>query len=603
MASVDAVTTKTDPGSSAISFSWSHTIAAGCSRIDIVVAGSPAGMSGGTYGVTAVTVGGVAATRITTDPLASGVVAAERWRLLNPPAGAVTIVATRAAQGYAPLGCTAISFIGTSTFIPEEDPGRSLAASGSASPFNVAWSLPAAAGDMTVSVMVVPAAYTAAATGAGAQTERANLVEPGNNVHIIVGTRAGAAPSVGHSYDLTANAAGRDYLTLAWTMRSSGSVAWLGRRWHGPRWFGQRWFGGTQNSTLIVTGLEGSGEVGTPTEVRTLFPAGQEGTGEIGTPSLPTGGSWNGRTWFGKSWFGARWFGPPANSGYILNIPITGVEATGELTNPADDRTLVVPGLEASGEADATTRGIDLDIVPDGPEATGEIGTPTGVWAITPAGQEGLGELGIPVVNNIGQDLYPDGVEAQGELGQPTLVKTLNITGVEATGEVTGPTWDRTLVPPGLEATGELGLPQTVIGITVNLTPDGVEASGELTNPADDRLLAILGLEASGELGVPDIGKAFTPPGVEATGESGIPGVDVGGTVTRNISGEEAAGEIGVPTVVITLSPDGEEALGELHSFFTQIYGAVTLTDVAMHVSTIADVRLGASYLTEVQIR
>lgn len=214
----DAVSTTANDSSA--SFSGNHTLAATANLIYVVIAGR--GISRSANGVTSITVGGVLAERIYTDP--DGFLAAcDVYRLISPPTGTQSIVATRAAGGYAPVVMMGLSVTGADIAVPDDGVTRANAGSATGDPYQHSRVITSQAGDLTVSAVSASASFAAADAGTSAQAEDIDALD-GDGRPALLGTWAADGASRTHLWDLDADAGGREAYSVAWNVNTAAET-------------------------------------------------------------------------------------------------------------------------------------------------------------------------------------------------------------------------------------------------------------------------------------------------------------------------------------------------------------------------------------------
>jgi hypothetical protein len=162
-----------------------------------------------TDGVTAVTWGGSAMTRVYTSPSGLNATAADVYRIAGSiPTGTVTISVTKAGGGYAPVTAHALSITGADTTTPDDGWTREDEQSSDGNPYTASATIAGAGtSDLAVSFLTASTSF-GAPTVNGAQTVRQSTSDS-NGAHRRLGTSAGGSPNVTHGYDLDADAGGR----------------------------------------------------------------------------------------------------------------------------------------------------------------------------------------------------------------------------------------------------------------------------------------------------------------------------------------------------------------------------------------------------------
>ena len=334
------------------------------------------------------------------------------------------------------------------------------------------------------------------------------------------------------------------------------------------------------NASVDVTGVEGTGAVGTVTvsAAANVTETGVEGTGEVGTVTVSAAANITETGLEGTGEVGTVTVSAAAD------VTETGLEATGEVGDVAVEAAALVDvtGLEALGEVGSVTVELSTSVLVDvtGLEALGEVGTVTVSAAadVTETGLEGAGAVGTVTVS-AAANITETGLEATGEVGDVAVeaAALVAVTGLEATGEVgTVAAGVSALVEvTGLEALGEVGTVAVSAAASVELT--GVEGTGEIGDAAVEAaaLVLVVGVEGTGQVGDVLVARdaEVTLTGVEALGEVGTAVVSAGANVTE--TGLEGTGEVGDATVSLgqAISVTGLFGVGQV--------GTVTISAAA----------------------
>jgi hypothetical protein len=300
------------------------------------------------------------------------------------------------------------------------------------------------------------------------------------------------------------------------------------------------------DQVIAVTGLQATGNVGSVTVVtdQIIVVTGQEATGQVGS----------------------------ADASIDVIASVTGLEATGNVgsVTVTTDQVLLVTGLEATGNVGTVVVSLPVDVPVTGLEATGQVGTVNVTFGITIAvtGLEATGNVGSVNVTT-DQVIAVTGQEATGEVGSVTVVTgiivpvtglegttsvgtvtvlpetNVSVTGVVATGNVGTVTnsTDQILSVTGLEATGAVGTVTVLLDIVVPVT--GLEATGfsGTATVSIDVIAPVTGVSATTALGTVTVGIGIDVPvtGLSSTGELGTVTVDVSG-VNIEVIGQQANG-------------------------------------------------------------
>jgi len=333
-------------------------------------------------------------------------------------------------------------------------------------------------------------------------------------------------------------------------------------------------------ATIVpVTGVEGTGEVGSVTTVtdQILSVTGLEATGEVGTATVTA----------------------------PIAIPVTGLEATGQVGTVTVDglANVDVTGVEGTGEVGSVTVVGAANTAVTGLEATGEVGTATVEVTVTQpvTGLEATGEVGTTTVTTE-QILDVTGLEGTGEVGSVTVAAGgaifVPVTGVEATGGIGSVTVEGIANVPvtGLEASGAVGSVTVIESTSVDVPVTGLEATGAVGSAAvsTSANISVTGLEATGEVGsvtVIAVSNVDVPViGLSSTGEVGSVTVVAGGTVDVPVTGVQAVGSVGDVTVSegLSVTVTGLESTGEVGSVAIDS-GGVTVFPTGLEASGIVN--------------
>lgn len=259
--------------------------------------------------------------------------------------------------------------------------------------------------------------------------------------------------------------------------------------------YGLEGFGGVTSATVILTGVQSSGEVGTVSlsTINNFEVTGVEATGLIGEEFAFESATWGYNDWGG----------PPGWGGITsVSVELQGVVAFTELGSVS---TRTVNNFEVTGV-----------------EATGLIGAEfvfeSATWGYNDwGGPPGWGGITFATVNLVG-------VEASAELGVATTrtVNNFQVTGVEAVGEIgvaTEITGGTNVLVSGVLGTTALGEEEVVADANVTVT--GIQATAVLgTVDVDSKAVVnvtgVVGTIFEGE--TDESGKAF----VVVTGVVGV---------------------------------------------------------------------------------
>lgn len=298
--------------------------------------------------------------------------------------------------------------------------------------------------------------------------------------------------------------------------------------------------------TVISTGIQGTGQVGT---VTTLFDyifgtTGIQGTGQIGTASTLFDYI------FGVTGLqGTGEIGSPTTTTEAI-ISATGLEGVGQLgsVNLIFDYIFGVTGVQGTGQIGTPTTLFDYIFGVTGAQGTGQIGSPTVITEaiISATGLEGVGQLGS--VNLIFDYIFGVvGIQGTGQIGTPTTQfdYIFGITGIQGTGQIGTTTISSDMIfgTTGLEGTGQIGTVSTAFDYIFNVT--GVQGTGQIGDVIAGTFttVSVLGIEGLGQLGSPTINYDFTlqVTGMQGVGEIGVVTAGFSGDVIFEIVGLQAS--------------------------------------------------------------
>lgn len=199
---------------SSVNFNLPITVGLGATLCVVEITGVPGAMSTNAAAtrITSVTIGGGGAfTLLYADPGSGGVIAGEVWGYLSPPNGAQTIVVQRNASGFSPVSVCAKTYTGTdnSSFAAAMSAVTRQTCNSGASTTTYTLNIASGANDITESCVCAGSVHTAVVASAGAaQTQDATQTD-GNSAEFRAGWAAGTGGTVAHTWDMTADVAGR----------------------------------------------------------------------------------------------------------------------------------------------------------------------------------------------------------------------------------------------------------------------------------------------------------------------------------------------------------------------------------------------------------
>lgn len=239
--------------------------------------------------------------------------------------------------------------------------------------------------------------------------------------------------------------------------------------------------------TVALTGVAGTGQVGTVVPSRTVPLTGAAGTGAAGTVAP------------------------------VITIPLTGNAGTGQVGTVIPNSTVALTGVAGPGAAGTAAPGTTLALT--GNLATGQVGNVTPSLSVALTGVAGTGAagtlapsttIGLTGVSGTGQvgnvstsgdlTLAITGVAATGAVGTLTPATSVPVTGNAATAAVGNVTPALSLAATGVAATGASGAlaPSTTVALTG--TP-GTGQVGNVTVASSDVTIALTGVGATGQVG------------------------------------------------------------------------------------------------------
>lgn len=183
---------------------------------------------------------------------------------------------------------------------------------------------------------------------------------------------------------------------------------------------------GGGNVTVALTGVAGTGSVGSVGVSHENPLSGTNGTGQVGSVTPTQGLS------------GVSGTGQVGTVGVNFDIPLTGVAGTGQ-----------VGSVTYSANSDVT-------VALSGVFGTGQVGSVSPAFTLSPSGVSGTGQVG-----DVAPSQGLSGVQATGAVGSVSVAFSIPLTGVQGTGQVgtvtPSITGDLTFAITGVAATGQVG--------------------------------------------------------------------------------------------------------------------------------------------------
>lgn len=200
----------------AISFSWTHAVGVGCANSIVHVAVSHYDANNAT--LASVTVGGVAATQISTIAGGSGAERITTFRRVGAGTGNKTVEATFTGANSIAIG-TARSYCDVDQTTPL---GTAATDSSDGTVPAPTVNVTSATGELVIDSTLVLSTPSTATVGAG-QTQRSNLTDfADSNFRQVESDEAGAAPNVTMSWGLEA---AHPWLTIGVSLKPVGAAA------------------------------------------------------------------------------------------------------------------------------------------------------------------------------------------------------------------------------------------------------------------------------------------------------------------------------------------------------------------------------------------
>jgi hypothetical protein len=341
----------------------------------------------------------------------------------------------------------------------------------------------------------------------------------------VCGTFAGYTPNASFSV--------LQLIVRAGTISASERAQWYLNPWRDFAPLPTRYWAAAAGGdvTTALTGVTGTGSLGTVTPAISTALTGTSATGSLGTVTPGTS-----RALTSNTGTGSVGTVTPGSS-----VALTATTGTGSLGTVTPSISVALTGVAGTGTVGTVTADGDVTAALTGVTGTGSLGTVAPASSVALTGTTGTGSVGSV---SPATSAALTGVTGTGSVGTVEPSITVALTGVTGTGSV------GTVSASG----GASGGDYIVIGGVYILIGGDNVTLGE----PDDGIVALTGVTGTGSTGTVSPAITIELTGVTGTGSVGTVTASVdGGTTTIELTGVSATGSVG------TLVPDGADPAPE----------------------------------------
>ena len=226
------------------------------------------------------------------------------------------------------------------------------------------------------------------------------------------------------------------------------------------------------------------------------------------------------------------------------SVPLTGVSGAGAVGSviPSIGESVSLTGVSGTGAVGTSTAKVSVS--PTGVAGTGAAGTSTAKVSVSPTGVAGTGAAGTSKVQ---VSASPTGVAGTGATGAPTdtISSSVSLTGVAGTGAagIETPGSGSVVQIVGVSGTGVAGVASDDYSSNVALTGVSATSAAGSVSPGVNQSASLSGVSATGAVGTSTVKVSALPTGVAGTGVAGTSTAQLSVSIT-GVAGTSAVGAV-----------------------------------------------------------